>query len=228
MPLPHGLGFKEASILPMAVATAWAGWYTIGVARDTMYTAKDKKGMLVWGAASSVGSAALQVARSMGFIVYATASEKHHAYLKELGASKMFDYKSEDVVGQIVKAAKEDGVMIQLGYDAVSGVLEPCMEILKQLKGEGKAMLASAARLPEDYKKVDGVEAKFVWPPVDDKAQREHFHFIFNVWLKEKLANGEFVPSPKVQLVDGGLEALDNALNELKNGVSGKKIVIEI
>ena len=49
----------------------------------------------------------------------------------------MFDYKSEDVVEQIVKAAKEDGVTIQTGYDAVSGALEQCMEVLKELKGRG-------------------------------------------------------------------------------------------
>jgi NADPH:quinone reductase-like Zn-dependent oxidoreductase len=45
--LPDGTSFKEASLLPMAVATAWSGWYSIGLPRDTTYTAADKKGMLV-------------------------------------------------------------------------------------------------------------------------------------------------------------------------------------
>jgi NADPH:quinone reductase-like Zn-dependent oxidoreductase len=86
----------------MAVATAWAGWYTLGVPRETSYTASDKKGMLVWGAARSVGSAAVQLARVMEFSVYATASEKHHAYIKSLGASRVLGYRGEGVVGSIV------------------------------------------------------------------------------------------------------------------------------
>ncbi len=228
VPLPRGMGFAEASVLPMAVETAWAGWYSIGLARDTKYSAADRKGLLVWGGASSVGSAAVQLARSMGFVVYVTASEKHHAYMKELGASRVFDYKSADVVRQIVRAAKEDGVTIQTGYDAVMGALEQCMEVLKDSKGEGMAKLASAPRLPDDFPKVDGVEVKFVMAPVDVKERTEHFHFVFNVWLKEKLANGEFVPSPKVQLVEGGLEAANEALDELKKGVSGVKLVLEV
>lgn len=228
VPLPPGMGFNEASLLPMAVETAWAGWYSIGVARDTKYAAADKKGLLVWGGAGSVGSAAVQVAKSMGFIVYVTASEKHHEYLKRLGASRAFDYKSEDVVGQIVVAAKEDGITIQTVYDAAMGALEQCLEVLKELKGEGMAKLASAPRLPEDFPKVDGVEVKFVMAPADAKERTEHFHFVFNVWLKEKLANGEFVPSPKVQVVQGGLEAANKGLDELKKGVSGVKLVLEV
>jgi NADPH:quinone reductase-like Zn-dependent oxidoreductase len=71
----------------MAVLTAWSGWYSIGVARDTKYTAADRQGMLVWGGASSVGSAAIQTAHMFGFTVYATASEKHHEYLKNFGGA---------------------------------------------------------------------------------------------------------------------------------------------
>jgi NADPH:quinone reductase-like Zn-dependent oxidoreductase len=97
--IPRGLGFAEASVLPMAVATAWAGWYSIGLARETKLGAEDRKGVLVWGGANSVGSAAVQVAKCIGFRVYVTASEKHHEYLKGLGASRVFDYKSEDCEG---------------------------------------------------------------------------------------------------------------------------------
>jgi NADPH:quinone reductase-like Zn-dependent oxidoreductase len=228
VPLPYGMSFNEASLLPMAVETTWAGWYSIGLARDTKYTAADKKGMLVWGGASSVGSAVVQVAKLMGFVVYATASGKHHEYLKKLGASTVFDYKNEDVLEQIIKAAKEDGVTIQIGYDAVPGALEQCIEVLKELKGEGTAKLASAPRLPEDFSEVDGVEVKFVRAPVDAKERMEHFHFVFNIWLKEKLATGEFVPSPKVRVIEGGLEAANEGLDELRKGVSGVKLVLEV
>src|SRR5438270_7321710 len=118
-PLPDSVSFNEGSVLPMAVGTAWSGWYSIGIPRDTKYSPEDKKGMLVWGGSSSIGSAAIQSAKLFGFIVYATASSKHHDYLKKLGAHKVFDYKDENVVQNIVNAAKEDGVTIREGYDSI-------------------------------------------------------------------------------------------------------------
>lgn len=227
MPLPQGLSFTEASLLPMAVATAWAGWYSVGLPRDTAYTAADKKGMLVWGGASSIGSAAVQIAKMMGFSVYVTASEKHHDYLKTLGATKVFDYKDENVVESIIKAAKEDGVTIKTGYDAVSQ-LKPCLEILKEFKGDGTSKLAEARPLSEDSPKEEGVEVTFMQAPADEKERAQHFHFIFRVWLKEKLEKREFVPSPKIQVVEGGLESAQKALDKLKAGVSGVKLVLEL
>jgi NADPH:quinone reductase-like Zn-dependent oxidoreductase len=227
VPLPQGMSFNEGSVLPMAVMTAWAGWYSIGLPRETAYTSADKKGMLVWGGASSVGSAALQVAKLMGFTVYTTASERNHEYLKSLGASKVFDYKGENVEETIVKAAKEDGLTIEMGYDAV-GQLHSCLEILKELKGEGTAKLASAIHLSENSPKMDGVEVSFVAAPKGQKERTEFFHFVFGVWLKEKLETGEFVPSPKIQVIDGGLESVSKALDHLKKGVSGTKLVLEV
>jgi NADPH:quinone reductase-like Zn-dependent oxidoreductase len=227
VPLPERMSFNEASLLPMAVATAWSGWYSIGLPRKTAHAESDKKGMLVWGGASSIGSAAVQIAKLMGFSVYATASEKHHAYIKSLGARSVFDYKSQDVGGSIVRAARQDGVTIQVGFDAV-GALESCMEILDEFKGQGTAKLASAIPLSEDSPKMDGVEVKFVAASTDEKERTEFFHFIFNIWLKEKLEKGEFVPSPKIQVVEGGLESAQKALDELKKGVSGVKLVLEV
>lgn len=95
VPLPQTLSFNEASLLPMAVATTWGAWSVIGIPRDAAYTAADKKGMLVWGGAGSVGSAAVQVAKLMGFHVYVTASEKHHEYLKRLGARRYLTTKTK-------------------------------------------------------------------------------------------------------------------------------------
>ena len=106
VPLPNRMSFNEGSLLPMSVITAWCGLENIGVPLDAAYTPADRKRVLVWGAASSVGSGAVQIAKLLGFTVYATASEKHHEYIRQLGASKVFDYKAEGVVAGIVKAAK--------------------------------------------------------------------------------------------------------------------------
>ena len=227
VPLPSKINFNEAASLPMAVLTAWSGWYSIGLPRDTAYTAADKKGLLVWGGGSSMGCAAVQIAKSMGFNVYVTASEKHHEYLKGLGASKVFDYKGENVVEDVVKAVKADGVTVKDGFDAV-GQVKGCLDILKEVKGAGTAKLATTVPMSEDTPKAEGVEVKFVSAPQSEEERTEHFHFVFGVWLKEKLEKGLFVPSPKVQVVEGGLESINKGLDELKKGVSGVKLVLEI
>jgi NADPH:quinone reductase-like Zn-dependent oxidoreductase len=226
-PIPDSLSFKEASLLPMAVGTTWSGWYSIGLAHDTTFTAADKRGLLVWGGASSVGSAVTQSAKLMGFTVYTTASEKHHAYLKSLGASRTFDYKSGDVVASIVKAGKEDGLKFEYGYHAAGLQIKESMEVLAALKGDAAVgKLAAAVFAREGYPKVDGVEVKFVAAPA---ARDEHFKFVFWVWLKEKLEKGEFVPSPGIKIYEGGLEGLNKGLDDLSAGkASGLKFVVEI
>ncbi|KAI4163277.1 MAG: hypothetical protein LQ342_003012 [Letrouitia transgressa] len=225
--LPQRTSFNKGSLLPMAVLTAFSGFNSIGVPLDTVYTAVDRPGLLVWGGASSVGSAVVQVARTMGFRVYATASLRHSEYLQSLGATRVFDYKDTDVEGKIVSAVKEDGATLRTGYLA-AGPVQPCVDILKELKGDATAKLASAPPMFDGPPKVEGVETTFVQPPSDPKERGEHMHFIFNVWLREKLESGEFVPSPGIQSIDGGLESADKALNELKKGVSGVKLVLEL
>ncbi|PQE06596.1 zinc-binding alcohol dehydrogenase domain-containing cipb protein [Rutstroemia sp. NJR-2017a BVV2] len=164
----------------------------------------------------------------MGFVVYATASAKHHEYLKTLGASKLFDYKEANVVERIIQTAKEDGVAIDVGYTAGIGSVPSCMEVLKAAKSNEVAKLASAVRLPADLPAVDGVEVKFVAAPLDSTERDEFSKFVYWAWLKDRLQSGEFVPSPSIKIVDGGLESANKALNELKAGVSGVKLVLEV
>jgi NADPH:quinone reductase-like Zn-dependent oxidoreductase len=228
--LPHDMSFNEATMLPLAALTAWSAWYKLGFPRDLKYTPADKQGILIWGGASSIGSAALQIARDMGFTVYATASAKHHAHLKSLGASKLFDYKSENVVQEIITAAKEDGVVVNFGYDAV-GQINNSMEVLSQLKGTETqiAKLATAAHFnPDSLPDIENVEVKFILAPTDDGERTELFRFIFREWLPRKLEAGEFVPGTKAEVVGKGLESIQGGLDKLKAGVSGVKLVVEL
>lgn len=225
-PIPYTLSFKEASLLPMSIQTAWSGLSGIGIGPNTKYDPSEKKGLLVWGGASSVGSGALQVAKILGFSVYATASEKHHVYLKSLGAIRVFDYKDPDVIQKVIKAAKEDGVTIDVAFDA-AGQIKSCGEILKETKSGDKALLSEAVPIPKDAPTIEGVQAVFVTAPDDEKERQAFFRFVWNQWVNDNLANGKLVPSPKAKVVPGGLEAINEALDELKAGVSGVKLVLE-
>jgi NADPH:quinone reductase-like Zn-dependent oxidoreductase len=60
------------------------------------------KSILIWGGSSSVGQYAIQILRYFGYqTIFATASRKHHDFLKSLGATVLVDYKGDDVITQI-------------------------------------------------------------------------------------------------------------------------------
>ncbi|KAL2126478.1 hypothetical protein VTI74DRAFT_833 [Chaetomium olivicolor] len=213
IPLPDALSSEQGSVFPLAVLTALSAWTTIGISLDTRYTPQDKQGVLIWGGASSVGTFAIQSARTLGFTVYTTASSKHHAYLKGLGADAVFDYKDSDVVVQIVAAVKEDGTKLHTAHCVVPGALQPTLDVLKETMGDA-AQPAKVAHSP------------FNLPPMDRVARDKHIYQCFHGWLQDGLKSGSVVPSPSVQIEGGGLEGLNAALDKLKAGVSGVKIVV--
>jgi len=226
--LPDALSFKEGAIFPLAVLTALSGWTTIGIPLNTKYTPQDKEAVLIWGGASSVGTFAVQSAKSMGFTVYTTASPKHHEYLKKLGADAVFDYKASDVVSQIIHTVKKDGVTLRTANCVVQGSLQPTLDVLKATKGDEIAKVAHTAPLLPGAPTLDGAEIKFNLPPMDPAERNEHMYKCFHVWLQSGLKSGTVVPSPRFQVETGGLEGLNKALDTLKVGVSGTKIVVKV
>lgn len=234
-PLPEQISFMEACLLPMAVQTVWTGFVKqLNLTPESAkFNSSEKRGILVWGAGGSIGSMAVQVAKSCGLTVYATASSKHHEYLTKLGASRIFDYKDKDAVDKIVKAAKEDGISLQIAFDA-AGALKECTTILNQMKPKDSKESARLSVAPfkfglfwwKLFPKWRGVEANFVEPWDVDSERNAFFKRVYVEWLPGQLASGNIVPSPKVKVVEGGLTGIESAMQELKKGVSGVKLVV--
>ncbi|KAJ3133531.1 hypothetical protein HK100_004361 [Physocladia obscura] len=236
-PIPEDLTFNEATLLPMAVHTAWAGFYQIGIDESTLAGfSTSKTPILVWGASSSIGSNVLQILTRLGFIVYATASKKNHEYLTSLAASpesvKLFDYKSPTVVEDIISATKANNSPIELGYLA-AGDLNTVVKVLNATKPT--AATAKLAVTPFTFNLLlwklhtwRGVQATFVAPPTDAAKALEFRKFVFGQWLKEALVSKTFTPAPKIKILNGGLEGIQNGLEELKAGVNLTKLVAEI
>ncbi|OGM42365.1 putative alcohol dehydrogenase [Aspergillus bombycis] len=83
---------------------------------DTETTEKAGRPVLIWGASSSVGLCAVQLARASGiYPIFVTASPSRHSLLLELGATKCFDYRSPDVASQL-QSAVEEGQWGSIGY----------------------------------------------------------------------------------------------------------------
>jgi len=239
--IPTTMPFTEAVLLPLAVFTAWFAILNLDIPRDTVYQSNAKKGILIWGVGGSVGSIALQLAKSMGFHVYATASEKHHSYLQSLGNGpgtvKLFDYKHKAVVKNIIDAIRSDGVTIDVAIEAAAGNLKDIVRIVRKTKSPSTHRPKIAAApfsmsllwygfIVPSF--ISGVQVTFVEPPTDPVVRNNDLAFIYNTWLTEKLKSSEIVPSPKVKVVPGGLSGLNDGLAELKAGVSGVKLVLEL
>lgn len=228
VPLPDELSFEQGAVFPLAVLTALSAWTTVGIPLDTKYTPEDKQAVLIWGASSSVGTFAVQSAKTLGFTVYATASPKHHELVKKLGAHAVFDYRASDVVSQIVNAVNKDNVKLHTAHCVVDGALQPTLDILHATKGDAHAKVAHSPLLPEDHPTLDNTQITFNFPPIDETARNKHINEIFNGWLKTGLQSGEVVPSPNIQIEGGGLGGVHAALDKLKGGVSGTKIVVPV
>ncbi|KAL4933019.1 zinc-binding alcohol dehydrogenase family protein [Aspergillus undulatus] len=104
--LPSSISRAEASTVPLAAATAWLAL----LSKDCLALDRSKaKGtsVLVWGGSSSVGLYTIQLASILGFTVMTTCSPKHFDLVRSYGAADVFDYKDEEVVSKIKKAAPD-------------------------------------------------------------------------------------------------------------------------
>lgn len=229
VPLPESISFEEGAVFPLAVLAALSGFTTIDIPLDTRYVRENKKAILIWGGASSVGTIAVQFAAQLGFTVYTTASEKNLGYLESLGAHRVFDYRAKDIVRQIVAAVKRDGVTLTEAQCAAGeDSLQSILDVLKETKGDGQGMVGHAPPLLPGAPSLDGVEVRFSMPPMDPDARAQYISQAFQGWLAPGLVTGTVVPSPRVEIVEGGLEGLNSALDTLKQGVSATKLVVRV
>jgi NADPH:quinone reductase-like Zn-dependent oxidoreductase len=77
-PIPHGLDFPRAAALPMTVDTAYAHLNALGF--------NEGKTVLIHGAGSTIGFAAVQIALTRGMHVIATAGDTYAQQLRDFGA----------------------------------------------------------------------------------------------------------------------------------------------
>ena len=95
LPIPDNLSFEEASSIPLVFLTAWHMLTT-----RARLTAGET--VLVWGAGSGVGSAAIQVAKLLGAKVVATAgTEDKLDKARKLGADWVVNHYTQDVPAEV-------------------------------------------------------------------------------------------------------------------------------
>lgn len=95
LPIPNDLSFEEAASVPLVFLTAWHMLTT----RAHLLPGET---VLVWGAGSGVGSAAIQVARVLGAKVIATAgTDQKLEKASKLGADWTINHHTQDVPAEV-------------------------------------------------------------------------------------------------------------------------------
>jgi putative PIG3 family NAD(P)H quinone oxidoreductase len=113
MPIPRGLDFAQAAAIPEAFLTSWLNLFLIG-------HLSPGEAVVVHAGASGVGTAALQVCRGIGRVVFATASERKHEACLSLGATHVL--RREEVPARLAEAVeKAAGKGADLVFDLVGG-----------------------------------------------------------------------------------------------------------
>ena len=106
LPMPANLSFEEAAAVPLVFLTAWHMLIT----RAQLKPSED---VLILGAGSGVGSAAIQVANRAGARVIATAgSEAKLAKAKELGADEVINHSQQNIADEVRRITNRRGVDI--------------------------------------------------------------------------------------------------------------------
>ncbi|KAL2270617.1 hypothetical protein VTJ83DRAFT_2801 [Remersonia thermophila] len=231
--------FSEAATLPAAVSTATIALFDVlglpisDLENTATSTNPTKTGILVWGGASSTGSAVVQFARLAGLVVFATASPQHHDRVRALGATAVVDYRSPTVVEDLLAAAREAGTPITLALDAIS--TEETLPLVARVLAESedgpgsdrKKILATLLPWPDTVARPESVQVLWVAGQRIWKERIDLGRLVFNKLLGKWLETGEVVPA-KVQVVDGGLSSLQAGMDEVRKGVSGVKVVVEL
>ncbi|MBN2760682.1 MAG: NAD(P)H-quinone oxidoreductase [Rhodobacteraceae bacterium] len=131
LPVPTGMGLREAACLPEAFFTVWSNVFMRGGLQAG-------ERFLVHGGSSGIGTTAIQLANAFGARVFATAgSAEKCAACTQLGAERAINYRDEDFVSILrdvgganlildmvggdylprnLKALAEDGRLVQIAF----------------------------------------------------------------------------------------------------------------
>jgi NADPH:quinone reductase-like Zn-dependent oxidoreductase len=142
--MPNNTNMKEAASLLVGVVTAYSFLVENG-------NVKENDRVFIQGAAGGSGGIMLQMAKSLGAYVIASASGEGIAWCKANGADEIIDYKNQDFA-TLVKDV--DFVIDFAGGEST----DKSFEIIK----EGGKLYSAAGMPSQELAQKYGVEAKFI------------------------------------------------------------------
>ncbi len=147
---PDSLSFEESASIPLAALTAYQAIYDAVKLREG-------QSILMVGASGGVGGFAVQFANLIGAKVTAIASEKNHAYLRDLGAENTVCYTKDDYDKQIQRIYPSGADVV---FDLTGG--DTLKSAVNYVKADGK--IVSITEDPQPHLPADkGIRSHFVF-----------------------------------------------------------------
>lgn len=230
--IPDHIQYKEAAVIPLGLTTSSAMLFSpelmgLGLPDAAIKRNSTGKVVVVWGGSSSVGSNAIQTLKAAGYIVAATASQKNHGMINEMDADFVFDYNNDGIAEEIVHRLRGVGKVAGV-YCAVysDSAFKACATIADKLEGSKHVgtVLPPGMAIPIEIP--DGVE--FL---INDRihfGSTEAGRRLWAKWLPGALADGSMKCMPYPEVVGKGVEKIQDAVDAIGTGVSGRKLVVEL
>ncbi|OUE24172.1 zinc-binding alcohol dehydrogenase family protein [Clavibacter michiganensis] len=254
-PIPDAMRFEDAAVLPLGISTAASGLFGAGQLRlrtPDASTPPTGETVVVWGGSTSVGMNAIQLAVAAGYDVVTTASPRNHDLVRSLGASRAFDYRSATAVRDITAHLAEGGrrvagvlaigtgsgapavdIAIATGATRVSMASPPVsFETLPRGGRVGLPLVRLGIRMGTATPalmlraRVRGIRARFIWGSA--LMHDEVGPMLWERFLPAALAEGRYVAAPRAEVVGTGLDAIQPAMDRLREGVSARKLVVAL
>ncbi|GKU05650.1 hypothetical protein FLAG1_06610 [Fusarium langsethiae] len=247
-----GITYTDASVLPLTFVTAACALFQKDQLALQLPQTKAKRSptgqtVLVWGASTSVGRNAVQLAIAAGYDVIATASPKNWDVVRGLGACAVFDYHSSSVISEVTSAFKDKKCA---GAVAIGqGSLAKCVDIVKSLPEATKNVAQVTLSMPESQPttKLSMIPfvARYLWMTGTDRlkvaSSGVQSKFVFGTdiiewdtegkmasFLSKTLELGEYKLSSEAQIIEGGVDSIATGLDMVRGGTCGRKIVVRI
>lgn len=109
MKIPQGFSYEEAAAIPEVFLTAYQAIFWLANLQ------KDET-ILIHAGASGVGTAAIQLAKSLGATVFVTASQPKHEICLKLGADFAFDYRTGPFENWILAHSENESVNVIIDF----------------------------------------------------------------------------------------------------------------
>ncbi|CAF3469774.1 hypothetical protein FGSG_06624 [Fusarium graminearum PH-1] len=226
--IPDNISYEKAATLPLCLSVAVKALFHpeyLALDLPAPDTEANGKVILIWGGSTSVGCNTIQLAKAAGFEVITTASPRNFDYLKKLGSSQVFDYNSTSIKQDLLAAVHGKtvaGCIANGGLDPsqYAPIVEACAAVA--LSSPDNCKLVPLTMVPR-FPLPEGVETKFVVPLSTNKDLSSK---IFNDYISDELASGNFIAAPEAKVVGHGLSSLQAAMDILNAGVSATKIVV--
>jgi NADPH:quinone reductase-like Zn-dependent oxidoreductase len=214
--IPDQLSFSKAAAIGVGVVAAAESLFnSLGLSFPTpVPPPASKDWILIWGGASVTGQFAIQLAKLHSLRIATVASPHNFLHLRSLGAEFLLDRYKPLAAVEALRPLK-----IKLALDCVGADTAACAA---SALAEGGKVVCLVKKPKESQA---GVELGSVL--IKRFHEDEAYSGRLMEFVEELLEQGVIVP-PKTELLEGGLEAVEDGLRVLREGVSGRKLVVRL